>query len=97
MNHHTKVQQAEHKDRSQETDSVCGMAVSPATAAALQKSSIKVGTVDREYYDSAPADYAARREYDARGIVVVVNFHDAEQTGQDGAASTCWATFSIWS
>jgi poly(3-hydroxybutyrate) depolymerase len=62
----------------------------PATAAALQKSSIKVGTVDREYYDSAPADYAARREYDARGIVVVVNFHGADQTGQDGAASTCW-------
>src|SRR5688572_14439304 len=49
----------------------------PTSAAALVKSTLRVGTVDREYYDSAPADYAARREHDARGIVVVVNFHDA--------------------
>lgn len=62
----------------------------PATAAALQKSTIRVGTVDREYFDSAPVDYADRRENDARGIVVVVHFHEAGQTGQDGAASTCW-------
>jgi poly(3-hydroxybutyrate) depolymerase len=62
----------------------------PSTAAGLQKNTIKVGAVDREYYDSAPADYATRREYDARGVVVVVNFHDVGQTGQDGATSTCW-------
>lgn len=60
------------------------------SAAALVKSTLRVGDVDRDYYDSAPADYAARREYDARGIVVVVHFHDAGQSGQDGAASTCW-------
>jgi poly(3-hydroxybutyrate) depolymerase len=60
------------------------------SAGTLQKSTIKVGTVDREYYDSAPVNYAALREHDARGITVLVNFHDAAQTGQSGAASTCW-------
>ncbi len=70
---------------------VAPAAITCSTSAdALTKSTLRVGTVDREYYDSAPADYAARREYDARGIVVVVNFHEAGQTGQAGAASTCW-------
>jgi P-type Cu+ transporter len=35
MNHHTNVTQTAHEERSQETDPVCGMAVSPATAAAV--------------------------------------------------------------
>ena len=61
-----------------------------ASAAPLTKTTLKVAGVDREYYDSAPANYAALRENDARGITVLVNFHDAGQTGQDGAASTCW-------
>ena len=62
----------------------------PTSAAQLTKTTLKVAGVDREYYDSAPANYAALRENDARGITVLVNFHDAGQTGQDGAASTCW-------
>ena len=35
MNHHAKVKHAEHGERSQAIDPVCGMAVSPATAAAV--------------------------------------------------------------
>ena len=35
MHHHAKVKHAEHGERSQEIDPVCGMAVSPATAAAV--------------------------------------------------------------
>src|SRR6476659_7539002 len=60
------------------------------SAAQLTKTTLKVAGVDREYYDSAPVNYAALRENDARGITVLVNFHDAGQSGQDGAASTCW-------
>jgi poly(3-hydroxybutyrate) depolymerase len=56
----------------------------------LTKTTVSVAGVDREYYDSAPSNYAALRENDARGITVLVNFHDASQTGQSGAASTCW-------
>ena len=60
------------------------------TAAQLTKSTFTVAGVSREYYDSAPSNFAALRENDARGITVVVNFHDAGQTGQGGAESTCW-------
>ena len=35
MNHHAEVKHAEHGERSQAIDPVCGMAVSPATAAAV--------------------------------------------------------------
>jgi poly(3-hydroxybutyrate) depolymerase len=62
----------------------------PSSAALLTKSTLSVGGVTREYYDSAPSNYAALRENDARGITVLVNFHDAGETGQSGAASTCW-------
>ena len=61
-----------------------------SSAGGLTKSTITVGTLTREYYDSAPTNYAALRENDARGVTVLVNFHDAGQTGQSGAASTCW-------
>lgn len=61
-----------------------------ASAAALVKNTLRVGSVDREYYESAPANYAALRENDARGITVLVNFHDSGQSGQSGAADTCW-------
>jgi poly(3-hydroxybutyrate) depolymerase len=62
----------------------------PQTAAALAKSTIKVGAVDRTYFDVGPSNYAALRENDARALTVVVNFHDAGQDGQSGTAETCW-------
>lgn len=62
----------------------------PQTAAALTKSTIKVGGVDRTYFDTGPSNYAALRENDARSLTVVVNFHDAGQDGQAGASDTCW-------
>lgn len=65
-----------------------------SSASNLTKSTLRVGTVDREYYDTAPTNYAALREKDARGITVVVNFHDEGQSGQSGAASTCWNEIS---
>jgi poly(3-hydroxybutyrate) depolymerase len=64
------------------------------SAANLTKTTLRVGAVDREYYDAAPSNYAALRERDARGITVVVNFHDEGQTGQSGAAATCWNELS---
>lgn len=60
------------------------------TAAALAKSTIKVGGVDRTYFDAGPSNYAALRENDARSLTVVVNFHDVSQDGQAGASDTCW-------
>ncbi len=61
-----------------------------ASSASLTKGTILVNGTAREYYESAPANILALRERDARGIAVVVNFHDVNQTGQSGAASTCW-------
>lgn len=61
-----------------------------ASAALLNKGTITVNGTTREYFESAPASILALREKDARGIAVVVNFHDVNQTGQSGAASTCW-------
>ncbi|MGR4871536.1 PHB depolymerase family esterase [Variovorax sp. LARHSF232] len=62
----------------------------PTSAALLTKKTLNVGGVDREYYESAPSNVLALREYDARGLTVVVNFHDANETGQKGAEATCW-------
>lgn len=61
-----------------------------ASSASLVKGTITVNGTAREYFESAPAAILPLREKDARGIAVVVNFHDVNQTGQSGAASTCW-------
>lgn len=61
-----------------------------ASAATMTKNTLVVNGVTREYYESAPTNIATLRESDAKGVGVVVNFHDASQTGQSGAASTCW-------
>ncbi|HSU23638.1 MAG TPA: PHB depolymerase family esterase, partial [Variovorax sp.] len=61
-----------------------------ASSASLVKSTITVNGTAREYFESAPTAILPLREKDARGIAVVVNFHDANQNGQSGAASTCW-------
>lgn len=70
------------------------VATSPITCAAsaekLSKGTLTVGGISREYFESAPSDILKLRENDARGIAVIVNFHDAQQDGQSGAAATCW-------
>lgn len=45
-------------------------------------------------FESAPSAILQLREKDARGVAVIVNFHDANQNGQSGAASACWSPFS---
>ena len=70
------------------------VAAAPITCAAsaekLSKGTLTVGGVSREYFESAPSDILKLRENDARGIAVIVNFHDAQQDGRSGAAATCW-------
>lgn len=61
-----------------------------ASSASLNKATISVNGTMREYFERAPASILALREKDARGIAVVVNFHDVNQDGPSGAASTCW-------
>jgi poly(3-hydroxybutyrate) depolymerase len=61
-----------------------------ASSASLNKATISVNGTTREYFEIAPATILALREKDARGIAVVVNFHDVNQDGQSGAASMCW-------
>jgi|GEM_PF-1439319 poly(3-hydroxybutyrate) depolymerase len=60
------------------------------SAATLTKQTIAVNGVTREYYEVAPTNVATLREADAKGIGLVVNFHDAGQNGQSGAGKTCW-------
>lgn len=61
-----------------------------ASSASLTKGTVTVNGTAREYFESAPSAILQLREKDARGVAVVVNFHDANQNGQSGAASTCW-------
>jgi poly(3-hydroxybutyrate) depolymerase len=62
----------------------------PGSAAVLTKQTIVVNGITREYYETAPTNVADLRENDAKGIGLVVNFHDVGEDGQKGAASSCW-------
>ncbi|MFG5407419.1 PHB depolymerase family esterase [Piscinibacter sakaiensis] len=60
------------------------------SAAALQKQTLTVNGVTREYLEVAPSNITALVAKNVRNVPVVVSYHDAAQDGQKGAAATCW-------
>jgi len=64
---------------------------SPASHVALERATVTVNGVERDYFVYAPANIAELREYDARGVRVVISLHDNGQDGQENADRTGWS------
>jgi len=63
----------------------------PAAPVVLEKASVTVNGQEREYFMYAPKAVAELREYDARGVRVVISLHDDGQDGQANADRTRWS------
>lgn len=71
------------------------MAASPHASApheqlAVTRFNIVVNGQAREYLQYAPVNVAQLREYDARGVKVVISLHDDNQTAETNAQRTGW-------
>jgi len=62
----------------------------PATPVALNAATVTVNGVERSYAEYAPANVADLREYDARGVRVVIALHDDAQDATEYATRTRW-------
>lgn len=63
----------------------------PASPVPLERVAVTVNGVDRDYFVYAPANIAHLREYDARGVRIVISLHDNGQDGQANADRTRWS------
>lgn len=63
----------------------------PASPVTLERATLTVNGVERDYFMYAPANFAELREYDARGVRVVISLHDNGQDGQANADRTRWS------
>ena len=65
-------------------------AVTSPRAVALILRTITHEGRERQYYEYAPSNVEALREYDARGVEVLVSLHDVGQTAAQNALQTGW-------
>ena len=63
----------------------------PASPVALERATVTVNGVERDYFVYAPANIAELRENDARGVRIVVSLHDNGQDAQANADRTRWS------
>ncbi|WP_382323085.1 alpha/beta hydrolase family esterase [Hydrogenophaga sp. UC242_53] len=57
----------------------------------LERATVTVNGVERSFFMYAPANIAELREYDARGVRIVISLHDNGQDGQMNADRTRWS------
>ncbi|NYE25304.1 PHB depolymerase family esterase [Pigmentiphaga litoralis] len=62
----------------------------PSTPVAVNAATVTVNGVERSYVEYAPAKVADLREYDARGVRVVIALHDDGSDGNAYAQRTRW-------
>lgn len=63
----------------------------PASPVTLERATVTVNGVERSFFMYAPANIAELREYDARGVRIVISLHDNGQDGQMNADRTRWS------